>query len=123
MIPVIPMRYFSTQEVLFTLVTSHGGDYLLQSLLLQRMCVLYMFQVRGGKLDPSRDGVVEEKCIWIMMSQANTPAFDGASLQAWLLPLLRLFHAGGLHRRAGEGTVTATSLRGAAMEELRGSPA
>ena len=45
--PVIPVRCFSFQEVLFTLATSHGRGYLLQSLFLQKMCVLYMLQ--GGE--------------------------------------------------------------------------
>ena len=46
--PVIPMRYFSIQQVLFTLATSHGRGYLLQSLFLQKMCILYRFQGREG---------------------------------------------------------------------------
>ena len=54
------MRSFLIQEVLFTLATSHGRGYLLQSLFLQKMCVLYLFQGRKeGKLDPSRHGEVE----------------------------------------------------------------
>ena len=35
-------------------------------------------------------------------SQASPPGSDRALPQAFLLRLLRLFHAGGLHRRAGE---------------------
>ena len=57
--PVIPMRCFSLQEVLFTLATSHGRGYLLQPLLLQKMCILVSVSRKGGKLDPSRYGDVE----------------------------------------------------------------
>ena len=88
----------------FTLATSHGRGYLLQSLFLKRTRVLYLFQRREG----SWTRVAMEwwkrmrMRMWIVMSQACPPAFDRASLQAWLLRLMRLSHAGELHQRAVE---------------------
>ena len=61
----------------------------------------------GGKLDRSRDGVVEED-LDLGGSEQSTHESRGllasnrVSLQAWLLRLLRLFHAGGRHRREGD---------------------
>ena len=56
---MVPMRYVSIQEVLFTLATSRGRGHLLQSMFLQKMCVLYPVSMKGGKLDPCRHGVME----------------------------------------------------------------
>ena len=55
---------------------------------------------KGGNLD--RHGVVEVDEDVDLMSQASPSAFDRESLHAWLPRLLRLSHAGGLHRRAVE---------------------
>ena len=89
--PVIPMRCFPIQDM-FILAPSHGRGYLLQSLFLQRMCVLCVFQGWEENLIQVAMEWWKKMRMWSVVKQASSPASDRESLHAWLLRILRLSH-------------------------------
>ena len=96
--------------------------YLLQSLFLQKICVLYIFQGRGEELDPRLHGEVEVDedgdCDESSESTGVRPRVTARLVAPTpvTIPCGRAIPAG------GRGTAAATSLRGAAMREIPGIP-
>ena len=104
---VIPMRYVSIRRKSCSLSQRHMGTSTTFRPCFRRECA-FCAHYRGGG---SWIKVAMEwwKRMWIWEDRNSPPtsqesllASNRVSLQAWLLRLLRLFHAGGPHRRAGE---------------------
>ena len=118
---MIPMRCFSIPEVLFTLAMSHGSGYLLQSLFCRKCAFCICFE-KGRKLDPSRHGEVE---VDEDVDRDESSKYNGVrpTVTARLVtPTPAAVPCGRAALAGVRGTTADTSLRGAAMREIPGTP-
>ena len=115
------MRCFSIPEVLFTLATSHGTVTSF-SPCFGRKCYSVSVSRKGGKLDPSRHGEVE---VDEDVDRDESSEYIGVrpKVTARLVaPTPAVITCGRAAPVGGRGTAAATSLRGAAMREIPGTP-
>ena len=77
---------------------------------------------KGGKLNPSRDGVVEKDVHGSLDESSESTGFRSSVTASLIAPTPAAVPCGRTAPAGGRGTAAATSLRGAAMEEVSGLP-